>query len=141
KLVGNGNSGGVGHDQLLGGKGDDWIDCGAGLDWATGGKGKDQFFIALANGNADIDIIFDFKPGVDKIVLSAAVFGAIGAKLGAGELIFNQFDDTGDNYINYNPDTGVLFYFDEGAIEGDVGMSFARLDNTPTISHTDFIVI
>jgi Ca2+-binding RTX toxin-like protein len=142
KIYGNGNGGGVGRDELFGGKGDDWIAGNAGIDWVTGGKGKDEFYIALANGNNDIDIIFDFRPGVDKIVLSSSVFGAIGAKLNASELIFMDADDTpGDDYINYNPSTGTMFFFAEGREEGEVGLSFVRLDNTPTISHTDFVII
>jgi Ca2+-binding RTX toxin-like protein len=141
KLVGNGNGGGAGRDELFGGKGDDWMTGGAGIDWLTGSKGKDQFFVEHANGNDDIEVIFDFKPGVDKIVLSAAIFGSLGAKVSAGELNFNEFDGSEpSSLINYNPNSGVLFFFDEGW-EEEGGMSFVRLDNLPTISHTDFVIM
>ncbi len=57
-----------GDDVLIGGTGQDWLDGGAGADIMTGGAGADRFRIAFASDGAG-DVIIDFTPGEDLIVL------------------------------------------------------------------------
>jgi Ca2+-binding RTX toxin-like protein len=58
--------GGAGLDVLIGGDGDDTLKGGRGLDVLTGGAGADRFVLDYGDGP---DLITDFQPGVDKIVL------------------------------------------------------------------------
>ncbi|EYD76193.1 hypothetical protein Rumeso_02229 [Rubellimicrobium mesophilum DSM 19309] len=67
--------GGRGEDHLGGGTGDDRLVGGAGRDVLRGGAGGDEFvFTALQDsgpGRAARDVIADFEPGQDRIVLRA----------------------------------------------------------------------
>jgi Ca2+-binding RTX toxin-like protein len=58
--------GGAGLDVLIGGFGDDTLEGGLGLDVLTGGDGADHFVLSWGDGP---DLITDFQPGVDKIIL------------------------------------------------------------------------
>lgn len=66
-------SGGAGADTLLGGAGDDTLNGGAGRDTLTGGSGSDFFF--LTNAITADDILADFTPTLDKIMVRAGTFG------------------------------------------------------------------
>lgn len=58
--------GGTGLDVLNGGIGEDTIEGGRGLDVLTGGAGTDYFIFNWGDGP---DLVTDFQPGFDKIVL------------------------------------------------------------------------
>jgi len=58
--------GGAGLDVLIGGDGDDTLQGGRGLDVLTGGDGADRFILNWGDGP---DLITDFQPGVDTIIL------------------------------------------------------------------------
>jgi serralysin len=60
--------GGPGDDVILGGAGDDIIRDGAGSDVMTGGAGANLFILSQ---DGALDIITDFKPGIDRLDLSA----------------------------------------------------------------------
>lgn len=94
-LWGNG-----GDDIIRGGKGNDFIRGGAGDDTLTGGKGSDIFDFDMQNGPTDQgdDIVTDFVPGVDRIVIN----GPNGA--GAGSVAFSY--SGGDTIITYNAPGG-----------------------------------
>lgn len=64
--------GGAGNDKLFGGKGSDLLDGGAGRDVLTGGRGADTFFFSAHAGN---DVIRDFDPNADTIILEDGVSG------------------------------------------------------------------
>ena len=70
-LYGNGADddllGGRGKDKLIGGDGNDWLKGGKGNDTLIGGAGADVFVFEKAGGN---DIVRDFTPGVDMILLA-----------------------------------------------------------------------
>jgi len=67
--------GGAGLDVLIGGTGDDTLEGGLGLDILTGGLGADRIVL---NWNDGPDIITDFQPGTDKIVLGDGFNNALG---------------------------------------------------------------
>jgi Ca2+-binding RTX toxin-like protein len=62
--------GAAGNDLLIGNRGNDWLSDGSGMDTLEGGSGEDRFVMA-ADDHADR--ILDFRPGVDRIDLTAWV--------------------------------------------------------------------
>jgi len=84
----------AGNDTIKGGSGDDWISGGPGFDTMTGGPGKNSFLLTAGSGQ---DVITDFVPGMDKLVLQGiaqntlsvawdTVGGAAGLRLNYGTL-------------------------------------------------------
>lgn len=63
--------GGQGNDEVNGGAGNDILSGDRGLDTLTGGGGADQF--VLPSSGANRDVITDFQPGLDKLVLPDGV--------------------------------------------------------------------
>lgn len=157
-LSGNDNNdhleGGAGNDTLNGGSGFDTLVGGAGADRMTGGGRSDTFVFekisdaartTSANGLVS-DVITDFKPGTDKIDLSAMdassiragnntfVFsgqGPIGTS-DAGQIVYRKFDLAGTAndhtmvYLDIDADTSA-----EGVI---------RLEGLLDLSSTDFLL-
>lgn len=134
---GDGNDdqrGGSGHDEIVGGAGNDTIRGAKGTDTLTGGEGADVFvFERELDGVINIDTITDFVSGTDRIELSAAIFGnvgAVGSHVGLSQ------------YIKYNATTGVLSYDADGSGAG-AAVAFAVLETEsyPTGSTKDFWII
>jgi Ca2+-binding RTX toxin-like protein len=117
--------GGNGLDLIVGGVGNDTIRGAKGTDTLTGGEGADVFiFHTDLDGTINVDTITDFVSGVDRIELSATIFGnagAVGANVGLSQ------------YITYNAATGVLSYDQDGTGAG-AAKAFAILgtDSHPT---------
>ena len=74
--------GGSGDDAIFGGRGSDTLNGRGGADELTGGRGADTFVFDRAPGPDNVDTIFDFTPGTDKIELRSAIFAA-GGPIGA----------------------------------------------------------
>ena len=126
-----------------GGAGNDVLNGHLGADRLNGGDGHDRFQFTSALGAGNIDVITDFKGGVDKIVLDHAIFGALakgafpasvfhvtsgGAKFGSGD------------HLIYNEMTGALYYDGNVNAAGDE-FQFAVLANKAALSAADFIVV
>jgi serralysin len=100
------------------------------------------FAFTSALGAGNVDVIFGFEHGVDKIALDDAIFTAIG---GLGALNANAFvvgsaaADASDRVI-YNSLTGQLFYDADGTGAG-AAIQFATLSPGLTITASDFTVI
>jgi len=148
--------GGAAIDRLYGGDANDQLKGGAGSDTLSGGNGADKFFFDYGlNGSTNKDLILDFNHGAgDKIVLDKTIFTKLSV-VGTG--IGDHYDASsgdgghgkdGNDWINYNPTTGVLSYDADGS-GGAYGMvAFAQLgsSNHPstlvaTGSNADFIVV
>lgn len=75
RLIGGGGRdsllGGEGEDRMNGGGGNDTIDGGAGSDIYRGGTGADVFVFAADGAR---DVVRDFRPGEDRLDLSAFGF-------------------------------------------------------------------
>ncbi|MGB3401324.1 MAG: calcium-binding protein [Microcoleaceae cyanobacterium] len=112
----------------------------AGGDTLTGGAGEDDF--VFTQPEAAGDIITDFEPDNDQIVVSASNFGG---GLIAGEISEEQFvvgtvaEDESDRFI-YNDQTGSLF-FDPDGTGSAPAVQLVTLDNNPVLSATDLLAI
>jgi len=93
-----------------------------GNDSLTGGAGADSFvFDTALNGTTNRDLITDFEPGVDRILLKASLFpgsGTVGTTLAAdrflaGPGVINGAD--ANDMILLNTSTGVLAYDSDGS--------------------------
>jgi Ca2+-binding RTX toxin-like protein len=116
-------TGGLGNDTLLGGDDNDALAGGAGNDALTGGAGDDQFvFNTALSATANVDVIQDFSAG-DQLVLSKAIFAALGTTGVALDPSAFSSGTTGvatdaAHRIVYNKVTGDLFYDANGSAAG-----------------------
>jgi Ca2+-binding RTX toxin-like protein len=135
--------GGSHKDSIKGYKGDDVIHGGTGKDTIEGGAGKDKFVFDTALSASNVDTIKDFEHNVDKIVLDADIFAAIGSSLSSGEFRKNDTghaQDSTDKLI-YETDTGKLYYDADGNGSG-ARVIVARFDpHTTTLSYHDFEIV
>lgn len=131
-----------GNDTLAGGDKGDKIHGGDGNDKLTGRGGADKFFFDTALSAKNVDHIFDFQPGVDKIMLSATDFAGIGVPgaLAAGKFFEGPAAHDGNDRIIYNANNGFLFYDSNGNAPGGA-VHFATLAPHLTLHSTDFVVI
>ncbi len=130
-----------GRDTILGAGGSDVIDGGRGKDTLTGGGGNDQFHFdaALRSGNADH--ITDFHSGHDQLWLAAGIFTAVAGGVAANNFVIGTQPLDGDDYLIYNPSTGVLSYDADGSGTADAMVAFVTLDHHPALAVNDFVVV
>lgn len=97
-----------GRDFILAGAGDDLITGGFNSDVLTGGEGRDKFIYTSLNDAADI--ITDFTPGTDKIVLTQLLknIGYQGSNpIADGYVVLRSWGfsaNSGSSYIQIDPD-------------------------------------
>jgi Ca2+-binding RTX toxin-like protein len=115
----------------------------------AGGAGNDQFLLGVAGeffGAMGIDTIAEFTDG-DKIVLSRSVFTSLTSIIGngfslAGEfaIVLNKSEvEVSDALIVYNPNTGGLFYNQNGTAPGfGSGGQLAALTGNTELNGGDF---
>jgi Ca2+-binding RTX toxin-like protein len=133
-----------GGDAIDGRGGNDTINGGLGSDNLTGGPGGDLFlFNAKLSNLTNIDVIFDFSPLDDTIVLDNAIFKKL-KKEGAlkGKYFFEgKKAHDGNDVIVYNDRNGDLSYDKNGKKKGGT-ILFAELEGSPNdVSAADFVVI
>jgi Ca2+-binding RTX toxin-like protein len=130
-----------GDDSLTGTTGADTLRGDAGNDTMTGRAGGDVFIIGRG-----ADLITDFTPGVDTIVIDATRFGAIGHS-GPLDEDDGRFMSAGnahsgretDDRLVYDWMTGNLYYDPDGG--GDQpGQLIATLQGAPALSASDIII-
>jgi Ca2+-binding RTX toxin-like protein len=128
--AGEGNDtlvGGSGNDLLRGKTGDDLLSGGAGIDTLKGGEGSDTFNIEeLLPG--EVDIITDFTPGEDKIMLPWGDDTLV--------QVFNGDANAAPDgtTIVYDPDTGLVSYLDPT----DDKIDILQLDKNLNLDADDF---
>jgi Ca2+-binding RTX toxin-like protein len=133
----------LGDDVLSGGDGDDLLWGGSGADSLTGGAGVDTFRIDRPAGVDDVDRLFDFVGGTDRISLDAAAYagiGAAGAPLDAAVFVAGTAAADADDRIVYDAATGRL-YFDADGNGGTAQILIASLDGNPTVTAADLFVL
>lgn len=127
-----------GRDKLHGGKGSDTIHGGTGKDKLWGDQGQDSFLFREIDA---VDVLKDFKPGQDSILLDVTVFSA----LSRGTLLPNQFNDgsaplDGDSRILFDKTTGVVSYDRDG--DGSAAaIPFARVAAGLDLTYDNFFVV
>jgi Ca2+-binding RTX toxin-like protein len=137
-------TGGLGNDTLSGGDDQDDLIGGAGNDNLNGGAGDDEFvFNAALSATTNVDVIQDFAGG-DRIVLSKAIFTALGTTGIALDPSAFSTGTTGvatetTHRIVYNSTTGDLFYDANGSAAGGA-TKIAVLQNLYDLQSTDVFV-
>jgi len=137
-------AGGGGNDTISGGSGNDSVDGGSGNDSLTGGSGLDTFrFSSALNGSNNVDVVSGFLAVEDAIQLENGVFLKLTA-IGVLSATFFHASSTGaaadgNDYINYETDTGKLFYDADGNGAG-AAVFFATLSGAPALSSADIFV-
>jgi Ca2+-binding RTX toxin-like protein len=158
-LIGNGGAnillGLLGSDNLNGGAGNDRLEGGLGNDTLTGGTGNDNFvFNTAINASSNVDTLTDFKvSGTDKIMLSKAIFAALGSAtptatgvaLTATDFVsgttVTDTSSTGQHLL-YNSTSGVLYYDADGSGGNHaVQVALIGVDLHAGLLSTDFLVI
>ncbi|MCW5698021.1 MAG: calcium-binding protein [Bauldia sp.] len=147
QLVGNdGNDilwGRAGKDRLDGGEDNDRLFGDEGKDVLIGGAGADTFGFTLAPTAGGLDRIVDFEAGVDEIQIDASQFGGGLVAGGSVQLV------TGTNPSSAGFASGVFLYdtldgflsWDADGQGAGAAVSFARLQNLPTLTAADFSVV
>ena len=122
-------AGGSGNDKLVGNK---WSNA------LTGGPGADAFVFLKAKGGRDV--ITDFDPSGDTILLDRDGFAGIGGKgaLKAGK--FHVGDGAHDRSDRIVYDDGLLIYDKNGSRPGKEKV-FASIDPGVDLDHGMFIVV
>ena len=115
-------SGNDGNNVIIGTAFADRLQGRLGNDSLTGSAGADLFvFDTALNGTTNRDVITDFEPGIDRILLKASLFpgsGTVGSTLAAdrflaGPEVINGAD--ANDMILLNTSTGVLAYDSDGS--------------------------
>ena len=119
------------------------IHGGDGNDTLIAGPHTDKFvFDATLNPATNVDRVKHFDPGTDQLLLSKAIFAALG---GLGTLSSAEFHKgsgahDADDRIIYNKHSGALLYDSNGNVGGGE-VQFAKLDKGLNLHASDFIVI
>ncbi len=140
--------GGLFDDTLIGDHGANRLDGAMGADTLVGNGGADTFVFSYAPGatsvwgSPNVDTIFDFVSGSDKLEINASAFGG---GLAAGPLAADQFvagteaHDANDRFV-YDQANGHL-YFDADGNGGAAQVLMAFLPNHDAIAATDFVIV
>ena len=144
--------GGLFDDTIIGDNGANRIDGAMGADTLVGYGGADTFVFAHApgaasgfdnpNSSANVDKIFDFTGGEDKLEINASAFGG---GLTPGQLSASAFVlgtealDADDRFI-YDQTTGNL-YFDADGNGAGGKVLMASLPNLDPIVASDFVIV
>ena len=134
-------------NELRGSGGSDTLAGGLGTDLLAGGDGADRFLFDTAPASNDADVIADFAPAADGIVLDGSVMPALGvsgnfspedARFFAGEGA-NAGHDADDRVV-YDTSSGQVWY-DADGIGGNAAVLIATLQDAPGLVATHFSVI
>ncbi|MBC7987275.1 MAG: hypothetical protein H7X93_11505 [Sphingomonadaceae bacterium] len=126
-----------GKDAITGRRGKDTLAGGANRDTLNGGDGADRFHLTSLD-QQDADVISDFAPGEDRIVLAGDVFGLNRVKA-SHFVVGNAAGDANDRLI-YDSDVGKLF-FDPDGTGAQAKTLIAVLTGAPALNASDFTVI
>jgi len=144
--------GGLFDDTLIGDNAANRLDGALGADTLVGNGGADTFVFKHApgtasgfdhpNSSANVDTIFDFVSGEDKLEVNGAAFGG---GLAAGSLASGAFHigsaaaDADDRFV-YDQANGRL-YFDADGNGAGTQVLMAVLPNHDIIAASDFVIV
>ncbi len=134
--------GGAGRDLLVGDVGSDYLSGGLDRDTLYGGAGKDYFVFDAKASAANVDLIKDFRPVDDTIMLDNKIFTRVGRDgwLSAGAFRTGSSALDSSDRIIYQKSTGGLFYDPDG-IGGLSTIKFAQVKAGLTLTKADFYVL
>lgn len=136
-------------DTLVGDGGDNVLAGLMGADRLTGGGGVDSFAFGEAEYGEGVDTITDFTPGTDILRLNAtnpvsppfALFRQLQVgSLSPSAFVVGTAATTAEHRLVYDPQTGNLSYDRDGS-GSDAAVHFAVLENKPTITSADFLIV
>ncbi len=135
---------GSGKNTLFGGAGNDYLNGGNGNDTMNGGAGIDTF--VLNAPQVGVDTLIDFTTGIDKISISAGLYGGdlvAGNVLASNQLLIGTGGraTTADQRFIYKNTTGELFFDGDGSLSGLAAQKIAVFSNFSSLSNTDFLVV
>jgi Ca2+-binding RTX toxin-like protein len=142
--------GNTGANRLDGGAGNDTLNGGFGNDTLHGGTGADQFrFDSVLSATGNVDLIADFDPAIDRIVLDDDIFTALDASvrttLAANQILAapGAVAATDSRHrIIHDTASGTLYYDADGT--GEIApVPFAVLGTTqhPVTDRTSYIIV
>ena len=144
--------GGLFDDTIIGDHGANRLDGAMGADTLVGNGGADTFVFAHApgaasgfahpNSSANVDTIFDFVSGEDKLEINAAAFGGglTPGSLAAGAFVVGSAATDADDRFVYDQANGNLYFDADGSGSG-AQVLMAILPNHDAIAATDFIIV
>lgn len=127
-------------DYLLGDDAPNVLAGGGGNDTIYGRGGADVFLFDTPVGVGNVDTLMDFQPSYDRILLESSIFNLTEGDLGPNMFLVGSAATGGSNRIIYNQATGELFYDDDGN-GSDPAVLFAILEDRPTLTAGDFLVV
>jgi Ca2+-binding RTX toxin-like protein len=130
-------------NTIYGNDGANILDGKGGSDLLVGQGGADTFAFTTALGASNVDVVFGFVHGQDKIALDDAIFTAAGplGGLNANAFVVGSAAADGSDRIIYNSLTGALYYDADGSGSGAAAIQFATLSPGLTLTASDFQVI
>ena len=143
---GSGNdtlTGNAGYNSLNGAAGNDNLRGLAGNDTLTGGLGNDTFLFNTAlNGLTNRDIVADYNPIQDTILLENAIFSRLPVSAHLSPSYFRAAAHAADSsdFILYNRLTGNLVYDPNGSGAGGEVL-VAIFSNKPVLTAYEFTVV
>ena len=129
-------------NTIYGNDGANVLDGKGGEDLLVGLAGADIFAFTTALGAGNVDVVFGFDSGIDRIALDDAIFAAIGplGALNANAFVTGNAATDANDRIIYNNLTGQLYYDADGSGAG-AQVQFALLSPGLTLTASDFQVI
>lgn len=131
---------GTGNNRLIGGQGNDVLVGGTGRNVLTGGAGRDRFVFEKVQGKANV--ITDFNPRQDQIVINRRGFGAAGLSVGrlsSRQFVLGSRAQNADERFIYNDRLGTLF-FDPDGNGAQKQRAIAVLGGQPSLSARQIVI-
>jgi Ca2+-binding RTX toxin-like protein len=134
--------GGTGRDLLVGDFGSDYLSGGLDRDTLYGGAGKDYFVFDSKPSTGNVDMIADFRPVDDTIMLDNKIFTRVGRDgwLSAGAFRAGSAALDSSDRIIYQKSTGALLYDPDG-VGGMSAIKFAQVKAGLALTKFDFYVL
>lgn len=134
--------GGTGRDLLVGDFGSDYLSGGLDRDTLHGGSGKDYFVFDSTPSSGNMDVIKDFRPIDDTIMLDNKIFTRIGRDgwLSAGAFRIGSAALDSSDRIIYQKSSGTLLY-DQDGIGGRSAIKFAQVQAGLNLTKADFFIL
>jgi serralysin len=138
-------TGSSGNDSLTGNALANILNGALGQDVLRGGLGPDRFVFDSPAGAAHADLILDFTPGTDKLVLDVDIFTSLTGTsntIAATSLRLGTAALDADDFLVFNTSTKVLHYDADGSGTGTMlAIAEIRITGSTPLSAEDFLLV